>query len=160
MTKPDRLDYELTVNGEAREVRAGAAETLLSVLRDRLALTGAKRGCNQGVCGACTVLVDGRPMRACLLLAAACTHREIQTIEGLLTGTRLSPVQRAFAEHGAVQCGFCTPAMVLTVTALLRETERPDRETVRDAVSGNLCRCSGYVKIVDAAMALAGEQAE
>ena len=160
MTAPDRLDFDLTVNGEARPVRAEVSDTLLSVLRDQLALTGAKRGCNQGVCGACTVLVDGRPMRSCLMLAATCRTRAIETVEGQLDGVRLSAVQSAFARHGAVQCGFCTPAMVLTVTALLRATPRPDREAVRDAVSGNLCRCSGYVKIVDAAMAVAEELAQ
>lgn len=153
------MDYELTVNGEAREVRAPAGATLLTVLRDQLGLTGAKRGCNQGVCGVCTVLIDGKPMRACLLVAAACGHREVVTVEGLGDDMELSPVQRAFVEHGAVQCGFCTPAMVVTISALLRDHPAPDRETVRDAVSGNLCRCSGYVKIVDAAMTLSRRNA-
>jgi carbon-monoxide dehydrogenase small subunit len=141
----------LTVNGEARDLRVAPCTTVLEALRDHLALTGAKRGCNQGVCGACTVLLDGLPVRACLTLAAAVQGREITTIEGLAPPGGLGRVQRALLEAGAVQCGFCTPGVVLAIEGLLRETPSPDEEALREALSGNLCRCSGYVKILDGA---------
>ena len=140
----------LSVNGEARRVEAAPWDTLLTVLRDRLALTGAKRGCNQGVCGACTVLIDGRAVRGCLSLALDCAGREITTIEGLAGNDGLAPVQQAFIETGAVQCGFCMPGMMLSAHALLAENPEPDSEEIRAALAGNLCRCSGYVKVVDA----------
>lgn len=146
----------LRINGVEHSVAADGRRTLLEVLRDELGLTGAKRGCNQGVCGACTVLLDGRPVRACLSLAAACAGHEITTVEGLTEGNELTPVQQAFVEHGAVQCGFCTPGMVLTATALLKENPKPNVAEVRTALSGNLCRCSGYRKIVDAVVAAGG----
>ncbi len=138
------------INGTARAVEAQPWETLLEVLRERLGLLGAKRGCNQGVCGACTVLIDGRPMRGCLSLAVNCTGCEITTIEGLADGDALVPVQQAFVETGAVQCGFCVPGMLLAAHALLAETPNPSVEEVRAGLAGNLCRCSGYVKLIDA----------
>jgi len=151
----DSLVFELSVNGEAVPVRARADATLLEVLRRDLDLTGAKRGCNQGVCGACTVLLDGRPVRGCLTLAANVGGRAVTTIEGIAVDGRLSRVQRAMVEQGAIQCGFCTPGIVLTLEALLRETPDPSAEELREGLSGNLCRCSGYVKIVAAAQAAA-----
>jgi aerobic-type carbon monoxide dehydrogenase small subunit (CoxS/CutS family) len=146
----------LNINGTERTVLADGRRTLLQVLREDLSMTGAKRGCNQGVCGACTVLIDGRPVRGCLTLAANCAGQEITTIEGIGDGRDLTPVQQALVEEGAVQCGFCTPGMVLTATALLSENSRPDVDQVRTALSGNMCRCSGYKKIVNAVVA-AGE---
>lgn len=146
----------LTVNGEARELLVDPRHTLLQVLREQLELKGTKRGCDQGACGACTVLVDGAPMPACLLLAAAVGERELTTIEGLAPDGRLVPVQQAFMAHGAVQCGFCTSGLLLAAHALLVENPRPDAEAVRHALSGNLCRCSGYTKVIDAVLAAAG----
>jgi aerobic-type carbon monoxide dehydrogenase small subunit (CoxS/CutS family) len=152
----ERLAYELEVNGERVPVHARAEATLLEVLREDLALTGAKRGCNQGVCGACTVLLDGVPARGCLTLAANVGGRAVTTIEGVAREGAFSPVQRAMVESGAIQCGFCTPGMILTLEALLRDNPTPSAEDVREGISGNLCRCSGYVKIVEAALAAAG----
>jgi aerobic carbon-monoxide dehydrogenase small subunit len=146
----DEQLVELTINGRARSVRATLATTLLTVLRDELGLTGAKRGCNQGVCGACTVLVDGQPMRGCLSLAINVVGLAITTIEGLAEGRELAPVQHALIEQGAVQCGFCMSGMLVSAFALLRENPKPTEDQVRMALSGNLCRCSGYVKIVEA----------
>jgi carbon-monoxide dehydrogenase small subunit len=140
----------LRVNGECHELTVSPLRTLLEVLREDLLLTGSKCGCNQGVCGACTVLRDGEPICACLALAVNTTECEITTIEGLGDSDDPSPVQRAFVEAGAVQCGFCMPGMIIAATALIRETPRPSPAEIRDALSGNLCRCSGYVKIVDA----------
>jgi carbon-monoxide dehydrogenase small subunit len=151
------MNVTLEINGMAREVEAQPWETLLEILRERLGLLGAKRGCNQGVCGACTVLIDGRPMRGCLSLAVNCTGREITTIEGLADGDTLAPVQQAFVDTGAVQCGFCIPGMLLTAHALLAETPNPSVEEVRAGLAGNLCRCSGYVKLIDAVRLAAAE---
>jgi carbon-monoxide dehydrogenase small subunit len=142
----------LSINGREREVLAPALATLLTVLRDECGLTGAKRGCNQGVCGACTVLVDGEPVRACLSVAANCEGRDITTVEGLAVGGALAPVQQAMIDTGAVQCGFCTSGMVLTAHALLQSNAAPSADDVRTALSGNLCRCSGYRKLVDAVL--------
>lgn len=141
----------LTVNGEARELRVSPATTVLDALRDGLALTGAKRGCKQGVGGAGTVLLDGLPVRGCLTLAIAVQGRDITTIEGLALPGGLGRVQQALHDAGAVQCGFCTPGVVLAIEGVLRETPAPDDETLREALSGNLCRCSGYVKILEGA---------
>lgn len=146
----DRLTIALAVNGATREARVPTAETLLETLRVRLGLTGAKRGCDQGVCGACTVMVDGRAVRACLSLAVNCTGLEIVTAEGLAENGVLDPVQRAFVESGAIQCGFCTPGLAISARALLNDSPQPTAEEIREAVSGNICRCSGYVKIVEA----------
>jgi carbon-monoxide dehydrogenase small subunit len=147
----------LEINGRSRAVRAAPATTLLTVLRDELTLTGAKRGCNQGVCGACTVLVDDEPVRSCLSLAMNLAGRAITTIEGLTQGRELAPVQQAMLEHGAVQCGFCTSGMLVSAFALLRQTPHPSVDEARAALSGNLCRCSGYSKIVEAVCMANGE---
>ncbi len=152
----DALTIEILVNGELESVIVRPEETLVTTLRERLFLTGTKRGCDQGVCGACTVLLDGQPVRGCLTLAASCIGREVTTIEGLEHSGAPSAVQAAFAETGAIQCGFCTPGMILAVTALLAETPDPDVPEVREAIAGNLCRCSGYTKIVEAALMAAG----
>jgi aerobic-type carbon monoxide dehydrogenase small subunit (CoxS/CutS family) len=146
----------MNINGEEREVVARAAATLLDVLRDSLGLTGSKRGCNHGVCGACTVLLDGKLARSCLTLAADVGERPVTTVEGVNGDADFSPVQRALIDSGAIQCGFCTPGFVLALTELFAREPRPSRETIRGALSGNLCRCSGYVKIVEAAEQLAG----
>ncbi len=140
----------LNINGRHREVRVRAWDTLLSVLRGELQLLGAKRGCDQGVCGACTVLVDGRAERACLSLAINCTGSEITTVEGLAEGAELAPIQQAFLDAGAVQCGYCTSGMLIAAQALLNENPKPSTEEIRVGISGNLCRCSGFRKIVEA----------
>jgi aerobic carbon-monoxide dehydrogenase small subunit len=141
---------DVTVNGESERLSVGATETLLDALRLRLGLNGTKLGCNQGVCGSCTVLIDGKPGRACLTLAVACSGRSIGTIEGIAIAGKPSTVQQAFVETGAVQCGYCTPGMILTAEALLKRHKKPNVTEIREAISGNLCRCSGYAKIVDA----------
>ena len=141
---------ELEVNGETREVAVRPSDTLLETIRDGLTLTGAKRGCNQGVCGTCTVMVDGLAVRSCLMLSVACTGRRILTIEGLMREGALDPVQQAFVDTGAVQCGFCMPGMVMAAKALLEANPRPGVEEIREAIAENICRCSGYLKIVEA----------
>jgi aerobic-type carbon monoxide dehydrogenase small subunit (CoxS/CutS family) len=150
------LHTVLNVNGEPRDVLAPASATLLEVLRTSLGLTGSKRGCNHGVCGACTVLLDGKLARSCLTLAVDVGERAVTTIEGLNGDNDFSAVQRALIDAGAIQCGFCTPGFVIALTELFAREPRPGREAIRDALSGNLCRCSGYVKIVEAAESLAG----
>ena len=140
----------MTVNGNQIEIGVNEEETLLETLRQRLGLTGTKQGCDLGDCGSCTVLLDGRPVLSCLTLAADAQGHEILTIEGLAQGEELHPLQRAFHEAGAVQCGFCTPGMVLTAKALLDVNPNPSRDVIKGALSGNLCRCTGYVKIVNA----------
>jgi|SRR5579883_2105987 len=157
MSPPQRVS--LLVNGRRREVMAAPEETLLEILRDRLDLTGSKRGCNQGVCGACTVLIDGEPMRACLSLALEVEGSEVVTVEGLGAANTLTAVQRAMVEHGAVQCGFCTAGMLMTAHALLRDNPHPSPEEVRAGLAGNLCRCSGYGKIIEAVCRAAEENA-
>ena len=146
---------ELEVNGTVADVRASLSTTLLTVLRDDLHLTAAKRGCNQGVCGACTVEIDGVPMRSCLSLAQGCVERPVRTLEGLLETPRMQALQRAFAASGAFQCGFCTPGMLMAAHALLAAYHAPDEAAVRRALSGNLCRCTGYARIVDAVQSAA-----
>ena len=150
------MDVALTINGEERILRIEPFETLLTSLRDRLHLTAAKRGCNQGVCGACSVLIGGEPARACLSLTANCVDRDITTVEGLSTPLALSPLQAAMVRAGAIQCGFCTPGMLITLTALLKEHPQPTRQEIRLAVSSNLCRCTGYQKIVEAVVEMVG----
>lgn len=140
----------LSINGEPYELAVEPQTTLLEALREHVGLTGAKEGCGTGECGSCTVLIDGKPILSCLTLAAECEHLEITTVEGLAQQGSLSVVQEAFLEKGAVQCGFCTPGMVLSVTALLRETPNPDPKQIAKALEGNLCRCTGYNKIVEA----------
>jgi aerobic carbon-monoxide dehydrogenase small subunit len=146
----------LTINGEPCEVAVEPWWTLLEVLRDHLDLTGAKEGCDRGDCGACTVLLDGKPVASCMMLASMAEGRRITTIEGLLQGQHLHPVQQAFVEHGAIQCGFCSPGMILSAVALLEENPHPTEAEVRFAIAGNLCRCTGYTKIVEAVLAAAG----
>jgi carbon-monoxide dehydrogenase small subunit len=142
---------KLTVNGETYEVLVEPNSTLLDLLRDHLRLTGTKRGCDAGDCGSCTVLMDGKPVNACLVLALKAEGREIITIEGLSGGTtKLHPIQEAFIEQGAIQCGFCTPGMILSAKALLDRNPRPTEEEIRAGIAGNLCRCTGYEKIVEA----------
>jgi len=140
----------LRINREDYELFIYPYRTLAEVLRDDLHLTGTKQSCNEGSCGTCTVLLDGAPVRSCLLLAADVEGKEITTIEGLAKQGRLHPVQQAFVEHYAIQCGFCTPGMVLTAKALLDKNPHPTEEEIRSAISGNICRCTGYTKIVDA----------
>jgi carbon-monoxide dehydrogenase small subunit len=146
---------QLRVNGEEYDVAVTPNETLVEVLRERLELTGTKEGCGEGACGTCTVLLDGKPVRSCLTLAVEVQGKEIVTIEGLAKGAELHPVQKAFIEHGAIQCGFCSPAMILTSQALLDENPHPTEEEVRRAISGVVCRCTGYAKIVEAVLAAA-----
>jgi len=154
-----KLDITLRINGEDRALRVPPSRTLLDVLRGELALTGTKNACNQGVCGACTVLIDGLPMNACLLLAANIVGRDIISVEGLGEGGKLSVMQQAFVDAGAIQCGFCMSGMIVTATALLADKPMPTRGEIRSALSGNLCRCSGYVRVVDAVQ-LAAERLE
>ena len=144
-----------TVNGEEREVLADTRDTLLELLRDRLGLTGSKEGCGNGNCGTCTVLMDGAPINACLVLAAEVPGRSITTIEGVSADGALHPLQQALVEHGGTQCGFCTPGIVLAAKALLDENPRPSEAQIRHAIAGNLCRCTGYGKIVEAIAAVA-----
>jgi carbon-monoxide dehydrogenase small subunit len=146
------------INGVTYEELVESNTTLLELLRDRLGMTGTKQGCGaSGNCGACTVLVDGKPVLSCLTLAWTVRGRDILTIEGLVKGTTLHPVQKAFVDHGAVQCGFCTPGMILSAKALLDQNPDPTRNDVKAALAGNLCRCTGYVKIFDAVLAAAKE---
>ena len=140
----------LKINGEEREVLAPTHKTLLEVLREELNLTGTKHGCELGECGTCTVLVDGDPVLSCLALPVECQGREIKTVEGMAQGGRLHPLQQAFAELGAAQCGYCTPGILLTAEALLVDNPTPTRDEVKLALAGNLCRCTGYTKILDA----------
>jgi len=140
----------LRVNGESYELSIDVRRTLLEVLRDELNLTGTKEGCGTGDCGACTVLVDGVPITSCLTLAIEAQGVEITTIEGLAKDGQPHPIQRAFIEHGAIQCGFCTPGMIISAKALLDKNPQPTEAEVREAISGNYCRCTGYTKIVEA----------
>ena len=148
------------VNGEEVSLEVKPYETLLETLRERLELTGAKEGCGLGACGACTVLLDGRPVRSCLVLTPEVDGAEITTVEGLKEGDRLHPLQEAFMRHGAVQCGFCTSGMILTAKALLDREPRPERSRIVKALSSNICRCTGYKKIVEAVEAASQEMAE
>jgi carbon-monoxide dehydrogenase small subunit len=153
-------DIELRVNGHAERVSVPAGMTLLEFLRDRLALTGAKEGCGIGECGACTVLLDGRPVTACLVLAVEADGLDVRTIEGEATDGELSALQRAFVDAGAVQCGFCTPGMIMSARALLRRSPHPTDEEIVEAIAGNLCRCTGYEAILRAIRVAAHEEAE
>jgi 4-hydroxybenzoyl-CoA reductase subunit gamma len=146
----------LIVNGRVHEVAAPGSALLIEVLRDTLGLTGTKQGCDGGECGACTVLVDGQPRLACITLAASVQGHPIETIEGLAQAGRMSRLQQAFHEHLGTQCGFCTPGMVMSAEALLRREPHPSEAQIRDALAGNLCRCTGYVKIIESVQAAAG----
>lgn len=141
---------QLRVNGELHEVMVEPWKTLLQVIRNDIGLTGAKEACGTGECGACTVLVNGKPVNSCLVLAVEAQGKDILTIEGLAPRDKLHPLQDAFIKHGAIQCGFCTPGMLLSAKALLDDNPQPTEEEIRDAISGNLCRCTGYNKIVEA----------
>lgn len=154
-----KLDLTLSVNGERHEVWTEPDRTLLDVLRTDLGFTGTKENCLEAECGVCTVLLDGVAMNACILLAAECQDRNVLTIEGLARDGELHPLQRAFIEHGAVQCGYCIPAMILSAKAFLDEHPAPTEGQVREALAGNLCRCTGYQKIADAVLAAARELA-
>ncbi len=149
----EKRTIKLKVNAEEHELHISASETLLEVLRERLSLTGAKEGCQDGSCGACTVLLDGKPVRSCLILAVEAEGKDILTIEGLARGEELHPIQEAFINHGGVQCGFCTPGMILTAKALIDSNPEPTEAEVKEAISGNLCRCTGYTKIVNSIIA-------
>jgi carbon-monoxide dehydrogenase small subunit len=151
------LDITLNVNDKEYEVTVAPYHTLCDVLRDRLGFTEVKNSCGSGECGACTVLVDGKAVSSCLMLAAQANGRKIVTIRGLSTDGELHPLQKKFIEHGAVQCGYCTPGMILAAKALLDSNPQPSEEEVRMAISGNICRCTGYQQIVEAIMAAAGE---
>lgn len=147
-----KQEINLIVNGQSYPVSVDPSETLLDVLRDKLGLTGTKKGCDAGDCGACTVLIDGKCVPSCLTLAVSVRDREIMTIEGLGAGENLHPLQQAFIEHGTVQCGYCIPGVLLTAKALLDENPKPTETEVRHYLSGNLCRCTGYTKIIEAVL--------
>ena len=149
---------KLNVNSEEKEILTEVNKTLLEMLREDLGLTGTKRGCDLGTCGACTVLIEGKPYLSCLTLAVGVQGKKILTIEGLAKEGELHPLQKAFVEKGAIQCGFCTPGMILTSKAFLDENPRPSEGEVKKAISGNLCRCTGYVKIVEAILSVAEKQ--
>ncbi len=158
MAQSEKQVFSATVNGEAVELLIAPGESLLEVLRERLELTGAKEGCGEGVCGACTVLVDGLPRRACLTLALEADGREVLTVEGLAPEGGLAPEQEAFIEHGAIQCGFCTPGMLMATHELLAREPEPDPGQIKRQLSGHICRCTGYAKIVEAVAAAAGRR--
>jgi len=151
------LEISLYVNGELHRLEVEPNTLLLNLLRDRLGLTGAKYGCGIGECGACTVLLDGEAVLACMTLAVDCDGRRVETVEGLSQGEELHPIQRAYLEEAAVQCGFCTPGFILTTKALLSENPHPSEEEIRAYLKGNLCRCTGYVSIVKAVQRAAEE---
>jgi len=150
----------LTVNGVARQALVEPNQTLTSLLRDELGLTGTKHGCGVGDCGCCTVILDGETVNSCLVLAMQAQGREVMTIEGLAKGAELHPLQQAFVDAGAIQCGFCTPGMILSAKALLDHTPQPTREEITKGLSGNLCRCTGYEKIVEAVQDAADKMSE
>jgi carbon-monoxide dehydrogenase small subunit len=150
------MRIELTVNGEDREAEVWAGESLLYVMRERLGLPGSKNACEQGECGSCSVLLDGKLVCACLVLAAQAEGHQLMTVEGLAEDGELHPVQAAFTETGAVQCGFCTPGFIVASVDLLARTPSPSEDEIREALSGNLCRCTGYAKIFDAVRLAAG----
>ena len=150
MRDVERVVLTLDVNGEARQLLVPSHKTLLEVLREDMQLTGTKHGCELGECGTCTVLIDGKPQLSCLLLPIQLEGRAITTVEGMANGSDLHPLQVAFAELGAAQCGYCTPGILLAARSLLEENPRPARDEIREALAGNLCRCTGYTKILQA----------
>ena len=149
------VNISLEVNGKLFEVSVDENLRLIDLLRDELGLTGTKEGCGEGECGACTILLDGKPVNSCLVLAVDADGRDILTIEGLSNGTELDNLQASFITHGALQCGYCTPGMVMAAKGLLAENPHPTEEEVKEAISGNLCRCTGYKKIIEAIMDVA-----
>jgi aerobic-type carbon monoxide dehydrogenase small subunit (CoxS/CutS family) len=157
---PRNVQLSLHVNGEEQQVSFAPYKTLLEVLREDLDLTGTKHGCELGECGACAVLVDGKPVLSCLTLALECEGRSVQTVEGLASGTQLHPLQAAFADLGGSQCGYCTSGMLMTAKALLDHEPNPTRERIKEAISGNICRCTGYNQIVEAIEDAAQEMRE
>jgi len=150
---------ELKINGKDYVLDVEPTMTLLELIRDRLGLTGAKDACGEGVCGACTVIMDGKAVNSCLVLAREAEGSEIITIEGLGKGSELDPLQEAFIQHGAVHCGYCMPGMILTAKALLDENPHPTTEEIKEAISGNICRCNGYVEIIEAIQLVANKEA-
>ena len=150
MSEPTRLPIELNVNGEKRALTIAPWTTLLDVLREHLDLTGTKKGCDQGQCGACTVIVDGKRVLSCLTLAATCTGKDVTTVEGLAKGEQLHPMQAAFIKHDGFQCGYCTPGQICSAVACVQEGHAKDDAQIREWMSGNLCRCGAYPNIVDA----------
>jgi carbon-monoxide dehydrogenase small subunit len=155
---PTTCEIALTVNGQETVAKVDASSTLAQVLREQLGLTGTKLGCEEGECGACTVLVDGQPVNSCIYPAVKASGRHILTVEGLAQDEHLHPLQKAFLEHGAVQCGYCTPGLLLSAVALLERNPHPSEAEIRRAISGNLCRCTGYQKVVRAIQALSKGQ--
>ena len=153
----DRVTVRVTVNGVSHDEQVEPRLHLADFLRERLGLTGTKLGCEHGACGACTVLLDGTPVRACLVLAAQADGRAVRTVEGLADGSELTALQQSFRRHHALQCGFCTAGFLMSATALLEENPAPDAAQVRSAISGNVCRCTGYLTIVDAVLDAAGK---
>ena len=163
-TKKQKVHIQLTLNGEPAEVAFAPHKTLLEVLREDLGLTGTKHGCELGECGVCTVLIDGQPMLSCLFLGLDAEGRDVTTIEGMAEGAQLHPLQETFADLGAAQCGYCTPGFLLVAKELLEKNPSPQREEIQEALAGNLCRCTGYIKIYEAvelaAARMRGEQVE
>lgn len=153
----EKMQIVLTVNGKDYDLLIAPNRTLAQALREELELTGTKQGCEVGDCGSCTVLLDGEPVNSCLVLAVQAQGREITTIEGVADGNKLHPIQEAMVEHGAVQCGFCSPGMILSAKSLLEKNPNPGQDEIRQALSGNLCRCTGYQKIVEAVQDAAGK---
>ncbi len=149
----------LFVNDLPYEIGVSPKTTLVELLRNEIGLTGTKRACNSGACGSCTVLVDGKSVNSCSVLAIQVQGKHITTIEGVADGTKLHPIQEAFLDHGGFQCGFCTPGMIMTAKALLDETPHPSRQEIKEGIAGNLCRCTGYVRIIDS-IALAARRME
>ena len=153
-----KQQLQLKVNGELRQASVEPFYSLLDTLRDELHLTGTKKGCDEGDCGACTVLLNGKPVTSCLVLALSANNAEVTTVEGLATRESLHPVQQAFIDHGGFQCGFCTPGLIMAGVALLEENPSPTEEDVKYAIGGNLCRCTGYSKVVEAILAAANSK--
>ncbi len=160
MTTDALVDVSVVINGTLRRMTVHPGDTVLQTLRDDLGLTGTKEGCVEGECGACTVLLDDEPVDSCLLATAAVDGRRIRTVESLSTGDELGPLQKAFLDHGAVQCGFCTPGFLMTLTALLEHNPTPSRSDIREAISGNICRCTGYSQMIEAVVAAADGEEE
>lgn len=154
------LSVNITVNGLQQQLAVEPGERLVDTLRDRLRLTGTKEGCGVGECGACSVILDGKLVNSCLILTGQCDGARVETVEGLSRDGKLHPLQQAFIDHNAVQCGFCTPGMLMAAKALLDTQPKPDRHQVKAAISGVLCRCTGYSQIIDAVLAAAGKEGE
>lgn len=148
-----KKQLQITVNGELKQALVEPYYSLLDTLRDELHLTGTKKGCDEGDCGACTVLLNGKPVTSCLVLAHSAHDGEVTTIEGLANGSDLHPVQQAFAEHGGLQCGYCTPGLIMSTVGFLQSGEEPTQENIKNALGGNLCRCTGYTKVIEAVSA-------